>query len=68
MSATDVQQVLEMIHRLSPSDRELLEERLAELADAQWREEAEHARRQAKARAIDQTAIDQAIRKRRYGQ
>ena len=68
MSATDVQQILEMIHRLSASDRELLEERLAELADAQWREEAEQARRQAKARAIDQAAIDQAIRRRRYGQ
>ena len=68
MSQTDIQQILEMIDRLSESERELLEQRLAERAEAEWREEAEQARRQAKARGIDQTAIDEAIRKRRYGE
>jgi len=68
MSRTDVQQILEMIERLSESERELLEQRLAHRAEAEWRKEAEQARREAKARGIDQTAVDEAVRKRRYGQ
>lgn len=68
MSQIDVQQIMKMIDGLSESDRELLEQRLAERAEPEWREEAEEARRQAKARGIDQSAIDEAIRKRRYGQ
>ncbi len=68
MGQTNIQQILEMIDRLSESDRELLEQRLAKRTEAEWREEAEQASRQAKARGIDQTAIDEAIRKRRYGE
>jgi hypothetical protein len=67
MSRTDVQQILEMIDRLSEGERELLEQRLAQRAEAEWRKEAEQARREATARGIDQTAVDEAVRKRRYG-
>jgi hypothetical protein len=47
---------------------ELLQQRLAERAEAEWRKEAEQARREAKACGVDQAAIDEAVRKRRYGQ
>jgi hypothetical protein len=67
MSQADIQQIIHMIDRLSEDDRELLEQRLAQRIEEEWRKEAEGARRQAKARGIDQTAIDEAVRKRRYG-
>lgn len=67
MSQADIQQIIQMIDQLSEGDRELLEQRLAQHVEEEWREEAEDARRQAKARGIDQTAIDEAIHKRRYG-
>ncbi len=47
-------------------DRLLLEERLTEIAEAEWKREAEHARRIARERGLDQAAIDQAIRDLRY--
>lgn len=68
MSSVDVQQILEMIDRLSEGERDLLQQRLGERAEAGWRDEAEQARREAKARGIDQTAIDHAVAKSRYGQ
>lgn len=67
MSQVTVEHILAMIDQLSDPDRELLQRRLAARAEAEWRREAEDARRQAKARGIDQAAIDAAIRKRRYG-
>jgi hypothetical protein len=67
MSQLSIQHILDMIDELSVGDRELLERQLTERAEAQWREEAEQARRQAKARGLDQSAIDEAIHKRRYG-
>ena len=68
MSGSDLHQILEMIDRLSDSERELLQQRLTERAEVEWRMEAEQARREAKARGVDQAAIDEAVRKRRYGQ
>lgn len=67
MSQTTVAHILDMIDQLSDNDRELLQRQLAERAEEEWRQEAEEARRQAKASGIDQAAIDAAIRKRRYG-
>ena len=67
MSQSSVQHILDMIDQLSTSDREILEQRLIERAEAEWRKEAKAARRQAKARGLDQAAIDEAIRKCRYG-
>ena len=67
MSQATVEHILDMIDQLSDRDRELLQRQLAERAEAEWRHEAEEARRLAKARGIDQATIDAAIRKRRYG-
>jgi hypothetical protein len=61
-----VQEILERIEQLSEEDRLILEERLAERAEAEWKREAEAARRIARERGIDQAAIDQAIHDVRY--
>ena len=68
MSQTSVQSILDQIERLPEADRLLLEQRLAEMADAEWRREAEAARQLARERGIDQAAIDQAIHDLRHGQ
>lgn len=67
MSQTPVQDILKMIDALSASDREILHQHLFERAEAEWRSEAEAARQQARERGIDQAAIDEAVRKHRYG-
>jgi hypothetical protein len=62
--------VLDILHRieqLSEEDRLLLEERLALAADAEWRREADEARKIAREKGIDQAAIDRAVEKARYG-
>jgi len=67
MSQASVQQILELIDELAEDDRALLEQRLGERAEAEWRQEADAARHDAARRGINQAAIDEAIRKRRYG-
>ncbi|MBC8443309.1 hypothetical protein H8D79_01140 [PVC group bacterium] len=62
-----MQHILDEIDELPESERELLDLRLAERAEAKWRQEAKQTRREAKARGIDHAAIDEAIRKHRYG-
>jgi len=66
MSQASVQHILDMIDQLSDVDREQLEGRLEQRAEAEWRSETEKARREAMARGIDQDAIDEAIHKCRY--
>ena len=66
MSETAVHEILHKIEELSGEDRLLLEQRLAELAEAEWRREAEEARQIAKDRGLDQAAIDHAIHSLRY--
>ena len=66
MSQTAVQEILERIQRLPAEDRAVLEERLAELAEAEWHREAENARRSAQKGGLDQAKIDQAINELRY--
>jgi hypothetical protein len=61
-----VQDILQRIERLPDEDRLALEVRLAEIAEADWKIEAESARRIARERGLDQAAIDQAIRDLRY--
>jgi hypothetical protein len=68
MGKMEIQQIIKMIDDLSETDREVLEQQLARRTEREWREDVEPARRQAMARGIDETAIDDAIRKRRYGQ
>ena len=67
MSQSTVQRILHEIDSLSESEREQLDVRLEQRAEAEWRQEAERARREAKARGIDQATIDETIRQHRYG-
>lgn len=63
--------VLDILHRieaLPEPDRLLLQEHLARTAEAEWLREAEEARRLARARGIDQAAIDRAVEAVRYPQ
>lgn len=62
-----VHNILERIERLPAEERLQLEEHLARQANAEWRREAEEARRQARQKGIDQAAIDRAVDKVRYG-
>ena len=61
-----VSDILHRIEQLPEEDRLILEERLAELAETEWRREAEQARQLARERGLDQAAIDQAIHDLRY--
>jgi len=61
-----VREIIHRIEQLPEEDRLLLEERLTEIAGAEWKREAERARRIARERGLDQAAIDQAIRDLRY--
>jgi hypothetical protein len=66
MSVAAVHEILDKIQQLSDDERLLLHDRLAALEDAEWRKEAEKARRIAQEKGIDQAAIDQAIQEIRY--
>ena len=61
-----VQEILQRIEQLPDDDRLILEERLAEIAEAEWKQEAEVARRIARERGIDQAAINKAVSDVRY--
>jgi uncharacterized membrane protein len=62
-----VQEILQRIQQLPEEDRLLLEQHLAQRAEAEWKREAEEARRLARQKGIDQAAIDRAVEKARYG-
>jgi hypothetical protein len=61
-----VRQLLDRIEQLPDEDRLALEERLAEMVDADWKREVKQARKLARERGLDQAAIDQAIHNLRY--
>jgi hypothetical protein len=61
-----VQEILERISHLPEEDRMVLDEHLAQMAEAEWKREADEARRLARQKGIDQAAIDQAVEKVRY--
>jgi len=61
MSAIAVEEIIDQIKQLPEGDRLLLEERLRELADSEWRQVTSEARETARAKEIDQAAIDRAI-------
>lgn len=61
-----VQDILHRIEQLTEDDRLILEERLAEIAEAEWKHETEAARQIARERGIDQATIDQAVNDVRY--
>jgi hypothetical protein len=66
MSQSAIQSILEQIQQLPPEDRILLERELAEMSELEWKREAVEARRLARARNLDQAAIDKAIENVRY--
>jgi len=61
-----VQEILQSIQQLPAEERLELEEHLNLLAEAEWKREAEEARRLARQKGIDQAAIDRAVDKVRY--
>ena len=61
-----VHEILDLIQQLPAEDRLLLEEHLAQQAEAEWQREAEEARKLARVKGIDQAAIDRAVEKVRY--
>lgn len=67
MSQAAVDEIIDMIDALPEDERETLEQRLAQRLEADWRKEAEKARALARQRGIDQAAIDEAVRRHRYG-
>ena len=62
-----VDAILHQIEGLSEADRIVLEQRLQDLAEAEWQQEVATARADAAARGIDQKTIDNAINELRYG-
>ena len=66
MSESAVLEILRKIESLPEADRLLLEQRLAEKADAEWLREADAARELARRQGIDQQTIDRAIEELRY--
>ncbi|MEX2310497.1 MAG: hypothetical protein WD738_23220 [Pirellulales bacterium] len=62
-----VDAILKQIEGLDEADRIILEQRLQNLAEAEWKREAESARVVARQRGIDQQTIDEAVDELRYG-
>jgi hypothetical protein len=60
------QDILERIQQLPEEDRLQLEQHLAAAAEAEWKREADEARRLARQKGIDQAAIDRAVESVRY--
>ncbi|MCI0640729.1 MAG: hypothetical protein L0Y72_24305 [Gemmataceae bacterium] len=61
-----VHEILQRIQELPEEDRLLLEEQLAQQADAEWKRAADEARRLARQKGIDQAAIGRAVENVRY--
>ena len=66
MDHANVDEILRQIEELSAEDRLVLEARLTELVEKEWKREAEQARQMAKKKKIDQAAIDRAVEEVRY--
>lgn len=62
-----VKEILDRIQQLPADDRLLLEDYLAQQAEAEWQREADEARQLARQKGIDQAAIDRAVEQVRYG-
>lgn len=68
MGKASVDEILQRIDELSDEDRSMLEEKLSDRFEQQWRAEAEEARRMARARGIGQAKVDRAVRELRRGE
>lgn len=62
-----VDAILQQIESLDEADRIVLEQKLQELVEAQWKRESENARDIARQRGIDERTIDAAVDELRYG-
>lgn len=62
-----VDAILQKIEQLDEADRMELEQRLHELAETEWKREAERARAEARRRGVQQHTIDDAVEDLRYG-
>jgi hypothetical protein len=62
-----VEAILQQIELLDEADRLALDQRLQELAEVEWKHEAESARAMARRQGIDQQTIDDAVEDLRYG-
>ena len=67
MSRASIQDILREIEALNEEDRLALDEQLGGRLREEWEREAGVARDEAQRRGIDQTTIDRAIERRRYG-
>ena len=67
MSTMSVETIIRQIDELSEEDRLRLQALLDQRAELEWRQETEMARRDAVARGVDQSQIDAAIERVRYG-
>ena len=61
MSQATVENIIKEIESLSEAERELLENRLAQMEEAKWQQEAAQARVIARNAGIDQANIDETI-------
>ena len=66
MAQASVRELLDQIEKLSEADRCLLDEHLADRAEAEWLRLTSVAAEVAHARGIDQAAIDAAVEEDRY--
>jgi hypothetical protein len=62
-----INRLVNAVEQLSEQERELFDQRLAELDEARWQAEAAAARKAAEAAGITQEHIDRTIEKMRYG-
>ena len=65
MSQATIENIIKEIESLSEEERDLLENRLAQIDEARWQREATQAREIARNAGIDQANIDQTIAKLR---
>ena len=68
MSRTAVDEILARNKELPDDDRVVFDALLAQEEEAEWHEEAAKAKESARARGIDQEAIDRVIQAVRYGE
>lgn len=66
--SSSVQQIIELIDRLPDDERAALELHLADRAETAWQREADEAREFASRRGLDESGIDDAVRRHRYGE
>lgn len=67
MALSSVKSILEMIDQLSPAEQATLDQELARRAAVDWEAATDESQRVAASQGIDQSTIDETIRRHRYG-